>query len=344
MAEPVKVGVIGLGRSGWDLHIAGINSFANFELAAVADPESARRDEAQSKFGCETFASPEELIEKSDAELIVVATPSHTHAPLSIAALEAGKHVLCEKPMAVNLAEADAMCQAAARSGKILTIYQVRRFDPEVLKLQEILQSEKLGPLHLVRFGAYNFSRRRDWQTLKKFGGGQLNNWGAHLVDQALILSGGVWNELFADLKHTVTAGDADDHVKIVFKGAQNVTYDIEITTACAFSLPRVVVMGKYGSLILRDGKTMEIKYYDPAALPQDVRADEGPAANRSYVIDETIPWQQEQVEIGSGDARLLFYDKLYATLREGAPLAVTPEQVRNQMALFEAAHRIAGI
>lgn len=344
MAEPVKVGVLGLGRSGWDIHVAGIEKHPNFQLVAVADPDAARREEAQQKFGCEIFASPEELIEKSEAELIVVATPSHTHAPLSIQALEKGRHVLCEKPMAVNLAEADAMITAADKSGAVLTIYQVLRFDPEVVKLQEILASGKLGPIHFVRLAAYNFSRRRDWQTLKKFGGGQLNNWGAHLVDQALVLSKGEWRELFADLKHTVTAGDADDHVKIVFKGADDVTYDIEITSACAFGLPRIVVMGKYGTLVMREGNAFELKYYDPAALPQDVQADEGPAANRSYGVDETIPWQEEDIEADGGEARTLFYDKLYATLREGAPLSVLPDQVRSQMALFEEAHRIAGI
>jgi predicted dehydrogenase len=343
MAEPVKVGVLGLGRSGWSIHVEGVTQYPNYKLVAVADPEATRREEAKTKFGCETFETPEALIESSDAEVIVVATPSHTHAPLSIAALEAGKNVVVEKPMATSLADADAMIAAAEKSGKLLTIYQVRRFDPQVIALHKILESGKLGSIYLVRLSGYTFSRRRDWQTLKKFGGGQLNNWGAHLVDQALVLSGGQWRDLFVDLKHTVTAGDADDHVKLVFKGANDVTYDIEITSACAIPLPTLVVLGKYGSLVVEDG-AMKLKYYDPAALPQDLVADEGPAANRSYAINETIPWQEETVEIESVDARGLFYEKLYASLREGAPLAVKPEEVRNQMALFEEAHRIAGI
>jgi predicted dehydrogenase len=343
MAEPVKVGVLGLGRSGWNIHVEGVTQYPNYKLVAVADPEAARREEAKEKFGCEMFETPESLIANSDAELIVVATPSHTHAPLTIAALEAGKNVVVEKPMATSLADADAMIAAAQKSGKLLTIYQVRRFDPQVLALHKILESGKLGPIYLVRLSGYNFARRRDWQTLKKFGGGQLNNWGAHLVDQALVLSGGQWRDLFVDMKHTVTAGDADDHVKLVFKGNDDVTYDIEITNACAIPLPTLVVLGKYGSLVYANGE-MKLKYYDPAALPQDLTADEGPAANRSYAINETIPWQEETVEIVSGDPRALFYEKLYATLREGAPLAVKPEEVRNQMALFEEAHRVAGI
>lgn len=344
MAEPVRVAVLGLGRSGWGIHVTGLGEHPNYKVVAVADPEEARRTEATETYGCAAYETPEEAIADSNVELVVVATPSNSHAPLTIKALESGRHVVVEKPMATNLAEADAMIEAAEKSGNILSIYQVRRFDPEVQVLRKILESGKLGPIYMMKLATHNFARRRDWQTLRKFGGGQLNNWGAHLVDQALSFSGGEWRELFADLKHTVTAGDADDHVKILFKGKDDVTYDVEITSACAMSLPRVVVMGKYGTLLLHTGKTYDLRYYDPAALPQDIVADEGPAANRSYAIGETIPWQDEKIEITGDDPRTLYYDALFATIREGAPLAVTPDQVRSQMALFEEAHRIAGI
>lgn len=344
MSEPVKVAVLGLGRSGWGIHVTGLGDHGNYKVVAVADPEEARRAEAVEAYGCAAYATPEEAIADANAELVVVATPSHSHASLSIKALESGKHVVVEKPMATSLADADAMIEAARKSGKTLSIYQVRRFDPEVETLRKILDSGKLGPIYMMKLSAYSFSRRRDWQTLRKFGGGQLNNWGAHLVDQALSFSGGEWRELYADLKHTVTAGDADDHVKIVFKGKDDVTYDVEITSACAIPLPRVAVMGKYGTLVLNQGREFQLKYYDPAALPQDLVAEEGPAANRSYAIDEVIPWQEETVEVEGEEARTLYYDALYATLRNGAPLAVTPEQVRSQMALFEEAHRISGI
>jgi predicted dehydrogenase len=344
MGEAVKVAVLGLGRSGWSIHAEGIEQHPNFDVVAVADPDAARREEAVQKFGCAAYATPEEAIADANVELVVVATPSFNHAALSILALESGKDVLCEKPMATNLQEADAMIEAAQKSGKVLSVYQVRRFDAQVVKMQEVLASGKLGEIYLVRLAARSFSRRRDWQTLRKFGGGQLNNWGAHLVDQALMFSGGQWRDLYVDLKHTVTAGDADDHVKLVFKGENDVTYDIEITSACAFSLPSAVIMGKYGTLIVDENGAMKIKYYDPAALPQDIVAEEGPAANRAYGSGEVIPWQEEEIALEGQEPRKLFYDKFYATLREGAPLVVTPEQVRNQMAMFEEAHRVAGI
>jgi predicted dehydrogenase len=342
MSETVKTGVIGLGRSGWSIHALGLAEHDKFEVAAVVDPEADRRREAEEQFGCKAYATPEELFADDDVELVVVATPSHTHAPLSIAALEAGKNVLVEKPMASDAKEADAMIEAARASGKLLTVYQCRRVDADFLKMQEIIASGVLGPLHLIKTGAYGYQRRNDWQTLRKYSGGVLNNTGAHNVDQALLLAGYEWQDLFADLRLVASAGDAEDHAKVVFKGKNGVTVDIELTTVRAFSFPRWIIMGKYGSLVER-GNQLELKYYDADALPAP-QVKDGPAAGRQYGSGETIPWKEETIEITPNDTRALFYSDLYESLRHGKPLLTPPEQVRTQIALLEACHRQAGI
>ena len=77
-SEPIKVGVIGLGRSGWGIHVEGIAKYPNFEVVAVADPELDRRQEAETKYGSRPYADPTGLIGDSNVELVVVATPSHT--------------------------------------------------------------------------------------------------------------------------------------------------------------------------------------------------------------------------------------------------------------------------
>src|SRR5690606_17558502 len=191
-----------------------------FQVVAVSDPVEERRNEAVQETGCTAYADPEQLINDDRIELVVVATPSHTHADLTVKALEAGKHVLVEKPMAVNVQEADRMIAAAKKNDRLLTVYQLRRLDPDYVRLKEIIDSGILGPLVLVKFARNSYNRRRDWQTLRKFGGGMLNNWGSHIVDQALQLIDGEVDRFFADMQHTVSAGDADDHVKIVMKGA----------------------------------------------------------------------------------------------------------------------------
>jgi predicted dehydrogenase len=325
-----------LGRSGWSIHALAIETHPLFTLVAVTDPEPDRRGEAEQRFGCRAYESFEALAGDADAELVVVATPSHQHAPMSCAALRAGKHVLVEKPMALTAAEADEMLACARSSGRILTVYQIRRLDPDFLKIREIVEKGLLGPLHEIRTGAYGYDRRCDWQTLSRFGGGQLNNNGSHLIDQVLILAGGGWSQPFADLRQVACAGDAEDHAKVVFRGSSGAVVDVELAVS-AFGTPKWLIMGKYGSLT-GDTKRIEWKYYDPSTLPEPV-ASEAAAPGRRYGSGETIPWITDSAEFQGGDTRPQFYDRLYASIREGAPLLVPPEEVRSVVALLEACH-----
>ena len=340
-SDAVRVGIVGLGRSGWSNHATTVPKLPGFTVAAVADAVPERRAEAESTLGCRAYADYRELVADPELELVVVCTPSHTHADVAVAALRAGRHVLVEKPMAASLAEVDRMIAAAAEAGRILTVFQNRRLDPDFLKVQEILASGVLGPIHLIKMGRHGYQRRSDWQTLRKLGGGQLNNWGAHVVDQALLLLGGEYAELFADLQHTVSAGDAEDHVKVVLRGRQGTVVDVEITSACAYPVPDWTIMGRHGTLTGSTSR-LEWKHYDPAALPALV-ADEGPAAGRSYGRPEQIPWQTEAAEVRGGNITAEYYARLRATLREGAPLFVTPESVRRQIALFDEIRRKSG-
>ena len=332
---PIRTGVIGLGRSGWSNHARFLGRATQFSLTAVADAVAERRAEAEAAFGCTAYTDAAALLADPRVELAVVCTPSHTHAALAVDALRAGKHVLVEKPMATSVAEADAMLAAAAQTSRLLTVYQNRRLDPDFVRIQEILASGVLGPVHQIRRGIYGFQRRNDWQTLRRLGGGLLNNWGAHILDQALILLGGRYRALFADLRLTVSAGDAEDHVKVVLRGEPgSPTVDVEISTACALPQPDWLVMGKYGTLV-GSGRHLEWKHYAPEALPALV-VDDGPAPGRRYP-SEQIPWQTSSLDVPAADTTGAFYGRLAASIRADAPLLVTPESVRAQIALLDA-------
>lgn len=335
MNSPINVGVVGLGRSGWGIHALTIENHPHFRVVAVVDPEAERRDEAVARFGCAAYTDTNALLSDEQVELVVVATPSHTHAEISCAALRQGKHVLVEKPMATCLAEADAMIEAATQNDQLLMVFQILRLDSVFLKIQEVLRSGVLGPIHLIRRGLYDYQRRRDWQTLIRYGGGQLNNSGAHLLDQALLLAGGQWHDLRVDLRRITSAGDADDHTKIVFTGGNGILFDVELSNACAAALPEWIIMGQYGTLVCTR-RHLTLKYYDPAALPPR-QVDEGPAANRSYGAGEEIPWIEETLDIAYHDATPLFYDHLYRTLRQGAPPLVPIESSYQLMGLLDA-------
>jgi len=333
-STPVKVGVVGLGRSGWDIHCAHLAESDRFELVAVADPLKERRDEAVETRGVRrAYATPEELFADDEVELVVIATPSHTHKELAIKALEAGKHVQVEKPFALNAAEADEMIAKAKAVGKLITCFQNRRADPDFLEVKRIIESGLLGRVFFVRVGNYRYDRRRDWQTLTRLGGGMLNNWGAHRIDQALILLGGQYDELFCDLRRTVSAGDAEDHVKVTLKRSDMVV-DVEIFSACPMVPgPTWVVIGERG--MLQGGNPLTVQWVEEGALPP-IEADPGAAPGRRYGTGEKVPWQVQEIHPSGESPTAVVYESLYRSIRHGDPLMVTPESVRLQLEVLD--------
>src|SRR5690606_26576455 len=101
--------VVGLGRAGWNIHVAGLRGREDAKIVAVADPLEERRQEAVTEFGCQAYAQRDELLADENVEVVVLATPSFCHGPDTMAAFAAGKHVAVEKPMAMSVEEADEM-------------------------------------------------------------------------------------------------------------------------------------------------------------------------------------------------------------------------------------------
>ncbi|AYY11641.1 gfo/Idh/MocA family oxidoreductase [Actinobacteria bacterium YIM 96077] len=342
MTRPISVGIIGLGRSGWDIHAAGVARLDAYEIVATADPVPERRAEAIERYGCTAYGTPEELVADPSVDVVVVATPSHTHLPLTVSALEAGKHVVVEKPMAQSTAEVDAMVDAASSAGRVVTCFHNRRFDPSFLTVRDILASGRLGELISIRRTLHRFVRRADWQTLRELGGGELSNTASHLLDQVLLLLDGEPTDLFADLRRTVSAGDAEDHVKLCFKTTTGPVADIECSTAVAIPQPEWAITGTTGSLTVSDDH-LTVRWFDPSGLPEPT-PDAGAAAGRRYGSDERIEWFEESVDIDppSGERTLRFYEALADTLLHGAELVVSPQSVRRRIALLEHARQRA--
>lgn len=343
MNEPVSVAIAGLGRSGWDIHARLLAPMTDqYRIVAVLDADDGRRREAVDRFGCATYTDYEALLADPRAEVVVVALPSHLHADAAIAALAAGKHVVCEKPMAPTLADADRMVAAAAASDKVLTIFQQRRYNPDFVQVKAVIDSGVLGRIVQINLAESGFSRRWDWQTLQKFGGGSLNNTGAHFLDQALQLFGpAAPHPIFCHMERTLTLGDAEDYVKLLFRGAGAPVVDIEINSCSAYPPETWKVLGTRGGLA---GTTQQLRWrwvVDDELPPRTL--DLAPTPDRSYNRD-ALTWHEESwtQTISHEEAYRGFYRDLHATLRQGAPLAITPQSVRRVIWLQEECHRLA--
>lgn len=347
MKTPIRVGIVGLGRAGWDIHVRQIQEriekrrIRDFSIQACVDPLAERRKEAEQRLGCRTFPNLSALLRARLTDLVVVATRSIDHAPHTIAALRAGNHVVCEKPMAMNIAEADRMILAAKRARRKLFIHQNYRFHDEYRHLREVIDSKILGDIFQIRARWVQYARRNDWQTLRKNGGGVLNNTGPHAVDIMLQLLDSPCVDVWGDLQQIKDVGDCEDHVKILMRGRNGRVGDLEISTACALPSAKWTLMGSTGTAT-SDGKTSTFKYYRKSAV-RTLVVNTGAAPGRGYGVDgkrETLPWKEETRPAKPTKGVGTFYDNVSDVLRRGAAMYITPESAREIIRVIALAKR----
>jgi len=340
--QPVTVGVIGLGRAGWDLHVADLRrSPRHYRVVAAVDADAARRRQAERELQCVVYDDYRAMLKTTAAELIVVASPSFMHTEQAVAACRAGRHVVMEKPMAVTLRDVDRIIAAAKAAGRIIFPYHRRRFMPEFDFLKKILREKKIGRCFHIGFSYHFYGRRNDWQCLRQYGGGQLNNTGSHFLDLILALLDSPVRDVLCDMQQIASAGDAEDHVKLLLRTAKGMTADMEISGGAATTRPSPAwtLLGTRGAATVDSGKIV-VKYYDKKAA-KPVRLDRQLAVpGRQYIRDRGIPWHVVRSTMPQAAAGGSFYEAVYATLRKNKPFSVKPEEVREMIRVIDLCRR----
>ena len=350
----LRTAVIGLGRVGWQFHIPNILQHDGFELVAVVDPLPERRDEVQQAWrprgrrgsgaggGIRTYPDHVALFDSGGLDLVVIASPTPFHVEQAIAAFERGVDVFCDKPMAPTLQQADAMIAAMERHGRKLMVYQPHRARAEVVALREILRQDLIGPLTTIKRAVARYERRNDWQAFTEYGGGMLNNYGAHYIDQLLYLSGSTARRVTCSLRTVASLGDADDVVKAVIETDSGVILDVDIHMASAHPMPPWQILGRRGSIVLDpEGETWQVRYFRSADLPE-LDLQQGLAArDRRYGSGERIPWREARWRIA--DAKpIRFYDACYAYFGLGDAPFVPVSQTREVMRVLDECRKSA--
>jgi scyllo-inositol 2-dehydrogenase (NADP+) len=188
-ASDIRVGVVGYGGAFnmGKVHLEEMQK-AGMTPTAVAEIDPARLAVATQDFpGIETYSSLTAMLAGSKVDLITIITPHNTHAPLALEALKAGRHVVCEKPMAIKTMECDAMIQAAKKSRVVLSTYHNRHWDGPILNAVQQIGSGMIGDVVRVEAHWGARSQPRDWwRTSKSISGGVLYDWGVHLLEYSL--------------------------------------------------------------------------------------------------------------------------------------------------------------
>ena len=155
--KTLGVAMVGIGVGGTEM-LPAFEQMEEIDLIAGADTNPLTRERFQARYEATAYSNLEELCEDPNVEAVWISTPNRFHAPMAIYALEHGKHVVVEKPMALDLKEAQAMCDAAKRTVNVLIAGHTRSFIPPFRKMYSIINSGQLGAVKSINFMAYT-----DW-------------------------------------------------------------------------------------------------------------------------------------------------------------------------------------
>ena len=187
----IKVAVVGYGGiyNMGKIHLNDVQKAGMTPRAAV-ELDATRLALAPQDFpGIQTYTTVEEMLAKSDANLVILITPHNTHAPLALQCIAAGRHVVCEKPFAITTEECDEMIAAAKKAGVMLSTFHNRHWDGSVVKALEVVQSGNIGDIVRIECHMGQWNKPGDiWRASKSISGGILYDWGVHLLEYALQL------------------------------------------------------------------------------------------------------------------------------------------------------------
>ena len=332
----ISVGLASFGMSGSVFHAPILSNHKGFRLSKIVERS---KNEVKNIYpDVISVRSFDELIYDDEIELIVVNTPDLTHFEYACRALEAGKHVVVEKPFTRTIRQGEALINLADRQNKVLSVFQNRRWDGDFMTIRKVLDSEILG--RLVEFES-NYMRYRKhiepgtWKESALQGIGLSYNLGSHMIDQAITLFG-MPEAVWADIDKMREGSEIDDyyHIKLIY-------HDIKVTLKASYLVreetPRYILHGTNGSFLKYgiDPQEDMLKRGGNPSMP-----DWGKEPESKWGILNT---EIKGLHIRGGIETIAgnyssYYDNIYDVICNRAELEVLPEQALNVISIIEAA------
>lgn len=332
-----RTGLIGYGLGGRCFHAPFIAQHPGFELVRIVERS---KEESRERYPYVIITrTVEELLADNSIELVVITTPNNTHFPFALQALEAGKHVVVDKPMTVTSAEALQLMEKAREKNKVLSVYQNRRYASDARTIRKLIQENLLGTLveFEAQYNRYRPEMKQSWKETTTPGSGILYDLGPHLIDLTLCLFG-LPQTITADIRRQRPATAADDYFDI------RLDYGYHKAILKAGMLvreqgPRYQIHGTLGSFIKYGDDPQDMDARN-SMLPSDPRWGLEPESQygllhteiNGEVVKKIIP--SEKGDFG------IYYNNLYETLAHSAPLQEKPEHGYNVVKLIELAQQ----
>ena len=330
-----RAGLIGYGSGGRIFH-APLLERASITLAAVASSRAAqiRADWPDA----DVYTTPQALLADGSLDLVILSSPSPTHAPLALEAIEAGHNVVVDKPFAGSAAEADALIAAARRHGVKLSVFQNRRWDSDFLTIRDLIARDVLGPVHDYRahFEFYKPQASADWKNETLPAVGISFDLGSHLIDQALELFGmphWVWGDLAVHRPH----GRVPDHM-LVRLGYDRLRVTLTAAMMSADHADRFIVHGARGSYRRQRMDCQEDQLKAGMHATDPAFGVEDPARDGLLTLATPDGLTSTPHPTLAG-CHWQFYALMREAIENGGPVPVPPEGPRDGLRIIEALH-----
>lgn len=330
-----NLAIVGLGGMG-NWHRETIKNIENLNVCGSFDIKPTRQQFAREN-GVQPYESFEALLADPKVDIVLCSTPNDVHREVVIRALEAGKNVVCEKPVTLSSADLSAMIEASKKANRLFVVHQNRRWDEDFLTMKEIYNQGLLGDIFRIESRVHG-SRGipGDWRQEKEHGGGMILDWGVHILDQMLLLVPSKVKKVYASVTH-ITNELVDDGftTELLFENGTRAL--LEVGTSNFISLPRWYMLGRDGSAVIRNwGNDAEITrvtdWSKNDAVP--IRTAAGLTKTMAPRTNDTI--HSETFPKVKDDIRG-FYRNVMATIEGKAEIIVKLDQVMRVMKLMEA-------
>jgi predicted dehydrogenase len=315
----VRAAVIGYGGAfGMGKYHGDMMNAAGMKTVAACDIDPARVAVAAHDFpGIRTYTDVDKLLEDPEIDLVVVILPHNLHAPVAVKAANKGKHVIVEKPMCINVAEADGMIEAARAHNVMLSVFHNRRWDGDFMTIKNLIDKGVIGDVfHIEAMMGSLQPMNNWWRSDKKLSGGNMFDWGAHIIDwifhlipKQVVGVDGYYQKL-RWFEHT-----NEDHTELTlrFEGGANAT--VEISNLAAAQKDRWRILGTKGSIVMHSWDKIEVTVDHEGYLAK---------------FEPPIAKTNQQA----------YYNNIAGHLMKGQELIVKPEEARRIVAVIEAAER----
>ncbi|MBW4891099.1 Gfo/Idh/MocA family oxidoreductase [Mucilaginibacter sp. HMF5004] len=337
MAKPIVTGIMSYGMSGRIFHAPFVSGHPGFELKAIT--ERSKKTAAERYPDIISYNSNDELLADDEIELAIVNTPNNTHYELAKQALNAGKHVLIEKPAAANIAEVQELFDLGRKQNKQVFIYQNRRWDSDFLSIKQVIESGKLGQLSEVTF---RFDRFKPLISPKVFketaatpASGLVFDLGPHLLDQIISLFGKPQSFTKTTGKYR-PGSEVDDYFFFHLKYPNQLNVFAASNLMAVQPLPSFVLQGTTGTYIKDRVDPQEIQL-DKNMLPTDAQygiESEG-VEGKLFTMNADGTKNIESIPSLKGDYMGLF-EAVYQSIRNGKLYPITEEHILIQMDLLQ--------